>query len=355
MAPEHRQYRVHAGHINDHGCAPQHAAMGHCTPHKSNEKPEEKIIEHLTDYAPLKATRPTVLDQALPIREVHLKLTGDMERYVWSFNGRTMSEADRILIKKGERVRFIFNNTTMMNHPLHLHGHFFRVLNGQGDYSPLKHTVDLASMGKVTIEFDANEERDWIFHCHNLYHMKSGMSRVISYAGTSSIDDGFAAQSLSMDNHWYGFADLAVLTNQYFGRIWTSNHRYRLEAEWEGDYDGDVSGKINAEYFYNRFTELLAGLEYEEEDDDRHTVGYVGLSMLLPLLIESELRLDTDGRLRFGLGSELQLTDRLSFAWDWNTDEEHTLMLDYEVSKKLSLLVRQHDEYDFGAGVQLRF
>ena len=101
---------------------------------------------------------------------------------MWSFNGKTVKEESTIRVTRGEVVRMRFINDTMMHHPLHLHGHFFRLLNGQGEFAPLKHTVDVPPMGKVAIEFLANEEGDWVFHCHLLYHMKAGMTRVISYA-----------------------------------------------------------------------------------------------------------------------------------------------------------------------------
>lgn len=80
-------------------------------------------------------------------------------------------------------IRIEFFNDTMMHHPLHLHGHFFRVLMGQGKYSPLKHTIDLPPMTKRTVEFEANEKGDWLFHCHLLYHMHAGMTRIFSYQG----------------------------------------------------------------------------------------------------------------------------------------------------------------------------
>ena len=82
-------------------------------------------------------------------------LSGDMERYVWMMNGKILEEADFIPIRRGENVRFVLTNMTMMNHPMHLHGHFFRVVNGQGQYSPLKHTVDVAPFDTTTIEFAA--------------------------------------------------------------------------------------------------------------------------------------------------------------------------------------------------------
>ena len=96
-----------------------------------------------------------------PTRVLHFNLTGNMNRYVWSINNKTVSEADTILIRKGENVRVILYNGTMMRHPMHLHGHFFRVLNGQGDYSPLKNTLDIMPMETDTLEFAANKSGDW--------------------------------------------------------------------------------------------------------------------------------------------------------------------------------------------------
>lgn len=120
----------------------------------------------LPPYDNLRSIEQTTLPSENETREVVLNLTGDMERYVWSINGMTLNEEDKILIKKGENVRFVLNNTTMMHHPMHLHGHFFRVLNEHGEYSPLKHTVDVPPLGTTVIEFEANEEKDWFFHCH---------------------------------------------------------------------------------------------------------------------------------------------------------------------------------------------
>ena len=77
----------------------------------------------------------------------------------------------------------------MMNHPMHLHGPFFRVANRYGDYAPMKHTVDVPPFGKVVMEFEANEEKDWFFHCHVLYHLAAGMARVVSYEGSEMDPD----------------------------------------------------------------------------------------------------------------------------------------------------------------------
>ena len=116
--------------------------------HESMDMPGEMKMtgnpRPLPPYKDLRALESTELPSQNKDRVVVLNLTGDMERYVWSINGMTLNENDKILIRKGENVTFVMNNKTMMHHPMHLHGHFFRVLNDQGEYSPLKHTVDVS-------------------------------------------------------------------------------------------------------------------------------------------------------------------------------------------------------------------
>ena len=104
--------------------------------------------------------------------------------YVWAIDDKTVSDWDKILIKKGENVRIIMFNNSMMRHPMHLHGHDFRVINGQGEYAPLKNVIDIMPMETDTLEFAATESGDWFFHCHILYHMMSGMGNVFSYVNS---------------------------------------------------------------------------------------------------------------------------------------------------------------------------
>ncbi len=130
----------------------------------------------------LKSPENTTLPEG-PVSEMKFEFTGNMNRYVWTINNKTVSETDKILIKQGENIRIIMYNNSMMRHPMHLHGHFFRVLNGQGEYSPLKTVLDMMPMETDTIEFHASEKGgDWYFHCHILYHMMAGMGRMFSYA-----------------------------------------------------------------------------------------------------------------------------------------------------------------------------
>ena len=108
------------------------------------------------NYAMLKAPVKTTLPNG-PVRELKFELTGNMNRYVWTLDNKTISESDKILVKQGENIRIILTNNSMMRHPMHLHGHFFRILNGQGEYAPLKTVLDIMPMETDTIEFHASE------------------------------------------------------------------------------------------------------------------------------------------------------------------------------------------------------
>ena len=116
-------------------------------------------------------------------REMEIHLTGNMERYMWSFDGKkfTAVRDDPIRFGFDERVRIKLVNQTMMAHPIHLHGHFFELVNGADHMrQPLKHTVVVQPGGTATFDLTANEPGDWAFHCHLLYHMHAGMMQVVT-------------------------------------------------------------------------------------------------------------------------------------------------------------------------------
>jgi CopA family copper-resistance protein len=120
-------------------------------------------------------------DVRAPSRQLDIHLTGNMERYMWSFDGVKMSEpAEPIPFRHNERVRVRLVNDTMMQHPIHLHGHFFELVTGHGALSPRKHTVNVQPGGTATFDVTLDAQGDWAFHCHNLYHMTAGMMRVVS-------------------------------------------------------------------------------------------------------------------------------------------------------------------------------
>ncbi len=114
-------------------------------------------------------------------RSLDIHLTGNMERFMWSFDGVKMSDYhEPIPFIEGERVRINLINDSMMSHPIHLHGHFFELVTGKGDRSPRKHTVLVQPGGTASFDFTADALGDWAFHCHLLYHMHAGMMRVVS-------------------------------------------------------------------------------------------------------------------------------------------------------------------------------
>jgi L-ascorbate oxidase len=129
-------------------------------------------------YADLKAMKPW-RDYRAPDREIELRLTGNMERYFWSINGRKYSEAEPIRLRYGERVRLKFVNETMMAHPMHLHGMWMQLDAGNGRFSPLKHVVSVAPGKTLTVDVPADAIGEWAFHCHLMYHMATGMFRKV--------------------------------------------------------------------------------------------------------------------------------------------------------------------------------
>ncbi len=129
-------------------------------------------------YADLRALYRGV-DGRTPTREIILHLTGNMERFIWGFDGRKFSQAEPIHLKLGERVRFVLINDTMMEHPIHLHGLWSELENGGGVFSPYKHTLIVKPAERVTYLVSADTPGRWAFHCHLQYHMEAGMFRTV--------------------------------------------------------------------------------------------------------------------------------------------------------------------------------
>lgn len=315
-------------------------------------------------YASLRSIEPTTLDPSKTVREIRLTLDGDMERYVWFINGKVLSESDSIHIKEGEIVRFIMINRTMMNHPMHLHGHFFRVLNGQGDYAPLKHTVNVAPMSTTVIEFDANEKGDWFFHCHLLYHMHSGMARVVEYDDYSASPETEAVRYKLYEDQYYLFGQGAFLSNMSEGYAELSNSRNIFRADWEIGWQ-DVSsveweGIATYARYLNRFTSVFAGGDFlGASSDTEETRGVLGIDYKLPLNISTRTWLDTDGGARSAWTKEFILTPRIALEteaqYDTHTRWEGAVGLDFILTRQSALQVRWNSDYSWGAGLSIRF
>jgi CopA family copper-resistance protein len=139
----------------------------------------DDVGHRVLNYRDLVSLQPRT-DTRAPTRTIEIHLTGNMERFMWSLDGEKLSEnPEPYRFALNERVRLRLVNDTMMTHPMHLHGHFFELVNGHGNHQPLKHTVRVLPGGFVDLDLTADAPGDWAFHCHLLYHMHAGMMRIV--------------------------------------------------------------------------------------------------------------------------------------------------------------------------------
>jgi hypothetical protein len=275
-------------------------------------------------------------------------------------NGRTLKESDYILINRGENVRFTLSNDTMMHHPMHLHGHFFRVVNEQGEYSPLKHTVDVPPMGKRVIEFAADEEKDWFFHCHVLYHMKSGMARVVSYEN-DELEPGIVESRNSLfQDPWYTWGEFTPMSHMNEGELNASNTRNTLRARWEHNWVTEFDTELTYERYINRFAQVFVGSNlYREQGDPFDAVGIAGIRYLLPFMINTTTWVDHEGDFRFAAEQEIPITRRLSMfgevEYDTADQFEWVAGASYMLNARFSLRVQYHSDFGVGGGLSIRF
>ena len=317
-------------------------------------------------YKMLRAVKDTSFPKSAPRRDFRLTLDGDMNRYVWTINNKPVSPDTDILIREGEVVRFIMINRTMMHHPMHLHGHFFRVINGQGDRSPLKHTVIVEPMSTTVIEFMADEPGDWFFHCHLLYHMMSGMARVVEYQGftaaqeTEKIRDEIYAKS----NPWFFYGHADFLSNLTQGTLTFSDPLNIFALGWEAGWDGTEGTAWEADLTYgryiDRFTTLFAGVYSEGMNSTREDERAIaGIRYLLPGNFQSQAWIDDKGEARFMLERELMLTPRLGIFGEveYDTLEKWSYQAgaSYALTQYLSATALWDSHYGVGAGVTIRF
>lgn len=327
----------------------------------------------MLDYGELRAPEKTTLPANRPVREVELRVTGNMRRYIWSFNNKTLNQEDVILIRRGENVRFILKNETMMNHPLHLHGHFFRVLNGQGEYSPLKHTVNVAPFETTIIEFEADKEKNWFFHCHILYHMMGGMARVVQYENTGGeplLEDAQKNDEMFKDE-WFGWGYVSAQSNMVDGFLRYANSKNQLELEWDNNY----TGKYEVEPYYLRavstFLDVYVGGDFENKDEHPYeNVATWGFRYVLPFFVTAWYRMDSRGAMRARFETEIQLTSRIRFsgeyepqfnlkeAWNYSSfemDHDYLVEFEYSFNKTFSILGNYGADYRGGGGARIRF
>jgi FtsP/CotA-like multicopper oxidase with cupredoxin domain len=343
--------------------------------HSNHTMPSSDIVT--LNYTMLKSPTKTTLPKDAPIRELRFELTGNMNRYVWSMDNRVLAETDKILIKKGEIVRITLYNNSMMRHPMHLHGHDFRVINGQGDYAPLKNVLDIMPMETNVIEFEANLEGDWFFHCHILYHMMAGMNRVFSTENQAPNpllpDKKWAYKKLQRESNELHFMfqnDFA--TNGNDGMTMLQNTRWSFGTEWRLGYNdrhgyetethiGRYIGRnqwlmpfIGFDWRYRKHETPERNLFRQTNTKDNRTQFSLGVAYTLPMLVILQTEVYHDGNVRVQLRREdIPLSKRFRAAFMVNTDREYMFGLNYIASKNLGF--RTHYDSDMGFGVGLTF
>jgi CopA family copper-resistance protein len=349
--------------------------------HAGNQYNSNALSDIVTlNYAMLKSPNNTTLPKDAPVKELKFELTGNMNRYVWSLDNKVVSEADKILIKKGENIRIILFNGSMMRHPIHLHGHDFRLLNGQGDNAPLKNIVDIMPMETDTLEFNANAEGDWFFHCHVLYHMMSGMGRVFTYenqAANPLIPNPKLAQRklFADDRKFHVMAENDFATNGNDGMAMLQNTRWSLNTEWRLGYTkhhgqeiethvGRYLGKmqwlmpfIGFDWRYRKLDTDQTGMKEGEKNlfgqtttkDNRRQFS-LGVAYTLPMLVILQTEIYHDGNVRVQLMREdIPVSKRVRGMFMVNTDKEYMGGVDYILGKNIR--TRLHYDSDMGLGV----
>ncbi len=363
-----------------------HSNMAGMDMKKEDSMPEMKMegmdmfSEYNYDY--LKSPEKTTYDKNVPVKEILLNLTGNMNRYIWSMNGVPLSEADNIKINNKEVTRITFNNLTMMHHPMHLHGHFFRVINENGEYSPLKHTVNVPPMQKMTIEFYGNngdEAGDWFFHCHILYHMMGGMARVVSYdtPRDSRMDEFPASKIIEETDKWYswGLVDVASHTTGF--NLMTSNIRNQFNASFEYGWNENLEGEFTYERYLHDYLRVFGGVNIENSTRDSldkfSTTAVVGVRYLTPYLFNLDVRVDNKLRPRIGVGRSIMIFPKLSvFGYyeyqidlgfvddlpmnqDYLSETVWSAGAEYMLSRNFSLMASYDNRFGAGGGLSVRF
>jgi hypothetical protein len=331
------------------------------------------------NYNMLKSPVSTTLPD-VPFRTLHFELTGNMNRYVWTMNNKTISESDKIKIKAGENIRIILTNNSMMRHPMHLHGHFFRVINQHEEYSPLKNVLDIMPMETDTIEFNASEDYgDWYFHCHILYHMMSGMGRIFTYENTPPNpqlpNPKMALRKVYNDDRRFYFgAEIGLESNGSDGEISMMNTRWKFEADWRlglNDKDGYETESHFGRYIdKNQFAFAYVGWDwrYRNEDEveknvfgqsntkNKRGVAHLGFEYTLPFFIVSDISVDHTGYVRLQLKREdIPITKRLRLWGMYNTDLEYNFGTKYILTKYISASTHYDSDMGFGAGLTFTY
>lgn len=323
-----------------------HGSMDHSKmDHGSMGQVKKENVVPMLNVDEYQSPNVTSFKENLPRHDVTLQLDGDMERYTWFINNKAIFEDRNLIIKEGDVVRYTFVNKTMMHHPMHLHGHYFRVINKFGERSPLKHTVDVPPHTTRTIEFYADEPGEWMLHCHNLYHQKTGMARVVKYSTFVPSPEIAKYQALDPHDldHLYYRGMLEAATNHAQAEFFLLKTRdeleLRTELREEKKDDWEVEGDLFYKRWLTRFTHLVGGGTLVEKEG----AVVAGVGYILPFLIETHTIIDQKGRMRLDLEKRFQWTKYIY------TDAEFTFRQKQPSEFEISLMYQ--NQWEWAAGL----
>ena len=269
----------------------------------------------------------------------------------------------------------------MMRHPMHLHGHDFRLLNGQGNNAPLKNIVDIMPMETDTLEFNANAEGDWFFHCHILYHMMSGMGRVFTYqnqAPNPLIPNPKLAQRklFADDRKFHLMAQNDFASNGNDGEAMLQNTRYKLQTEWRLGYHNKHGYEIETHFGKylgrNQFAFPYIGFDFryrkmgtnqveknlfgQTNTKDFRKALCLGFVYTLPMLIQADIRFDSDKKIRLQLIREdMVITPRIRLHYMLNSDYEYMGALKYILNKNIGITTHYDSDMGLGLGINVNY
>ncbi len=267
-----------------------------------------------------------------------------------------------------------------MRHPIHLHGFDFRLLNGKGSKAPLKNVVDIMPMETDTIEFLANEEGDWFFHCHILYHMMAGMNRVFAvddYKNPNLPDKAKAYKELQMESNMTHFmAQNDFATNGNDGQAMFQNARWQLGSEWRLGYN-DMHGYEVETHLGRYFGKMqwfmpFVGFDYRyrrmgEDEHEKNIFGQankkdsrkalsLGFMYTLPMLVNFQAEVYHDGIVRLQLMREdIPIARRIRGDFMVNSDLEYMAGLNYVITKNMAFRTHYDSDMGFGVGLSLNY
>lgn len=367
----------HTSHSTGH-----HPQMEHENGNHNGHAPKKKVDMQapvILNYNMLEATEDTRLAEEGLWKTLNFELTGNMNRYVWSMDNKTVGETDKIKVERGQNLRIILTNNSMMRHPMHLHGHDFRLLNKYEQNSPLKNVLDIMPMETDTLEFKASETGDWFFHCHILYHMMGGMGKIFEVQSDQSNPEiqnpktDFSKLTME-ERKFFLSAENTFASNGNIGEINLDNTRWRMAADWQLGYKNtkgyEVGAKVGRYFGEKQWFFPYAGVDWKSQKGmkthkswfgqnrkgNSEWTAQLGVQYTLPGLIVSDLSVNHYGHVLLEFSrDDIPLSRRLRGAFRLNSDKEYSVGAKYIVLKNMAISTQYDNHLGWGAGITLRY